>query len=122
MLAGIRGVRLTVLRVEAKFKYDDPIPSTTANASSTTSRSATTGSTPEPPPSNGGASPRSVTGGPTEAVMTTTAPPAPSRCRPGALAMVAMLSVQLGSALSVDLISAVGPAGNGLAAGSAREH
>ena len=26
MLAGIRGVRLTVLRVEAKFKYDDSNP------------------------------------------------------------------------------------------------
>jgi transcriptional regulator len=46
MLPGIRGVRLTVLRVDAKFKYDDANPSSTASASSAAPSSAATGSTP----------------------------------------------------------------------------
>ena len=64
MLSGIRGVRLAVLRVDAKFKYDDVTPSSTASASSAVSSSAATGSTPGPRPSSGDAWPRSATGRP----------------------------------------------------------
>lgn len=42
MLPGIRGIRLAVLQVDAKFKFDDHNPSNTANASSSTCRSAAT--------------------------------------------------------------------------------
>lgn len=52
MLAAIRGIRLEVLSVDAKFKFDDDNPLTSANASATTSSAAAPASTHKSPHSN----------------------------------------------------------------------
>ena len=62
MLRGIRGVRLAVLRVDAKFEYDDTTRSTTGDASSAISRSVAKRSTKVPHRSSGGGWTRSATG------------------------------------------------------------
>ena len=110
MLSGIRGVRLTVLRVDAKFKYDDHNPVDhrervidnleerghgldTGAAAQQRRRLAAIGDwrTSEPVMNRARRHGRPVP--------------------PWGLAVAAMLSVQLSSALSVDLIATVGPAG-----------
>jgi hypothetical protein len=90
MLPGIRGVRLTVLRVDAKFEYDDANPVEHRQRVIGHLEQRSTGSTPGPPPSSGGAWPRSVTGRRPGATVTPYA--AVPRWR---LAAAATLSVQL---------------------------
>ena len=100
-----------MLRVEAKFKYDDSNPVDTVNASSAVLTNATTDSTRPPPPNSDVASLRSATGKPTATGHDHHTPPRTIAVPPCGLALAAMLSVQLGSALSMGLISSVCPAG-----------
>ena len=103
MLSGIRGIRLPVLRVDAKFKYDDHNPvDHRERVIDQPAANATTGSTPGPPTQQQRRLDAIGDWRTPGTLMNRTCHA--GTVPPWGLAVVAMLSVQLASALSVNLI------------------